>query len=69
MALTLTYKGIVQESTEQGINTQLTMTGTLEECKQIFDAADYGAKHPQYGYLRQLQLQQDSGKFYILTYK
>ena len=69
MALTLTYKGIVQESTEQGINTQVTMIGTLEECRQIFDTADYGAKHPQYGYLRQLQLQQGSGKFYTLIYK
>lgn len=69
MALKQRYKGILRESTDQGINTQITFTGTYEECESAIDSAEYGVRHAEYGWLKSVQMQQDEGKFYVVQYK
>ena len=67
--LKIKHKGRILESSEQGITTQITMTGTFEECKAALDAADYGTKHTDYGYLKSVQMQQEEGPLWMIQYK
>ena len=65
----LKYKGTIQESTEQGINTQITYTGTESECKSAVKSAQYGEKNAEYGYLKSVQIQQEDGDIWSIQYK
>ncbi len=67
--LKLKYKGTIQESTEQGINTQVTYTGTESECKSAIKSAEYGIKNTEYGYLKSVQIQQEDGDIWAIQYK